>query len=98
MEIDEQWDRLYSRFIRDPSDMTTHRIKMIRHAYNLTQRNFAELLKIKYSTLIAWESGRRQPSSPAIALLKIAEAHPDFFREKHKDFFLLVSQKCVRYI
>jgi putative transcriptional regulator len=84
--------------MRAPSDMPPHRIKTVRQMYHLTQRNFAELLKIKYQTLCAWESGRRRPSSPAIALLKIAEEYPEFFREKHKDFFLLITQKCVRYI
>ncbi|MDX9850998.1 MAG: NadS family protein [Anaerolineaceae bacterium] len=51
-------------------------IKKIRDGYNLTQREFASLLGISVSTLRNWEQGRRTPEGPAMALLKVAQKHP----------------------
>ena len=55
----------------DPLD-----IKKIRDGYNLTQREFAALLGISVATLRNWEQGRRTPEGPAMALLKVAQKHP----------------------
>lgn len=55
----------------DPLD-----IKKIRDGYNLTQKEFAALLGISTSTLRNWEQGRRTPEGPAMALLRVAQKHP----------------------
>ena len=34
-------------------------------------------------TLQDWEQGRRDPQGPAIALLRIAEQHPEVFTKLH---------------
>ena len=55
----------------DPPD-----IKKIRDNYKLTQKEFATLLGISTSTLRNWEQGRRTPEGPAMALLRVAQKHP----------------------
>ncbi|MEJ2419549.1 MAG: hypothetical protein P8Y45_22015 [Exilibacterium sp.] len=34
-------------------------------------------------TLQDWEQGRRAPQGPAVALLRIAEQHPEVFAQLH---------------
>jgi putative transcriptional regulator len=51
-------------------------IKKIRDGYQLTQREFAALLGISTGTLRNWEQGRRKPEGPAMALLRVAQKHP----------------------
>jgi putative transcriptional regulator len=53
--------------------------KAIRARLNLTQEQFATRLRVSVRTLQAWEQGRRAPSGPALALLRIAEQEPDVF-------------------
>jgi putative transcriptional regulator len=52
----------------------------VRLKAGLTQAEFAELLGVSRRTLEQWEQGRREPSGPAKALLRIAEAHPKVLR------------------
>jgi transcriptional regulator with XRE-family HTH domain len=49
----------------------------IRSRFELTQRDFADLLGISVDTLRNWERGRRFPVGPARALLRIADSDPD---------------------
>jgi len=53
--------------------------KVIRSKLNLSQSDFAGLLGVSLRTLQDWEQGRRNPQGPAIALLRIAEQHPEVF-------------------
>ena len=53
--------------------------KIIRSKLNLSQSAFAGLLGVSMRTLQDWEQGRRRPQGPAIALLRIAEQHPEVF-------------------
>ncbi len=46
----------------------------IRARTGLSQEKFATLIGVKPSTLRNWEQGRRQPTGPAKALLRILEA------------------------
>jgi putative transcriptional regulator len=39
----------------------------------LSQRQFAKLLGVSVDTLQNWEQSRRQPSGPAVVLLKVLE-------------------------
>ena len=51
----------------------------IRKRLNLSQHAFALRLGVSVRTLQAWEQGRRAPSGPALALLRIADQEPDVF-------------------
>lgn len=55
-----------------PSD-----VKKIREHLNLSQSAFAALMGVSIKTLQEWEQGRRKPSGPASALLRIANRHPE---------------------
>ncbi len=46
---------------------------------NLSQSAFAGLMGVSVRTLQDWEQGRRNPQGPAVALLRIAEQHPEVF-------------------
>lgn len=55
--------------------------RLIREKLDLSQSAFAGLLGVSMRTLQDWEQGRRNPQGPAIALLRIAEQHPEVFIE-----------------
>jgi putative transcriptional regulator len=53
----------------------------IRAQLNLSQAAFAGLMGVSVRTVQDWEQGRREPSGPAKALLRIAEQHPEVFTQ-----------------
>ncbi len=53
--------------------------QQIRLKLNLSQSAFAGLMGVSVRTLQDWEQGRRDPQGPAVALLRIAEQHPEVF-------------------
>ncbi len=55
--------------------------QVIRANLNLSQSAFAGLMGVSLRTLQDWEQGRRKPSGPAEALLRIAEQKPEVFLE-----------------
>ena len=57
--------------------------QIIRSKLKLSQSAFAGLLGVSMRTLQDWEQGRRCPQGPAVALLRIAEQHPEIFSELH---------------
>jgi putative transcriptional regulator len=57
--------------------------RVIRAKLKLSQSAFAGLLGVSMRTLQDWEQGRRNPQGPAIALLRIAEQHPEIFSDLH---------------
>ena len=57
--------------------------KVIRSKLKMSQSAFAGLLGVSVRTLQDWEQGRRAPQGPAIALLRIAEQHPEVFANLH---------------
>jgi len=57
--------------------------RVIRARLKLSQSAFAGLLGVSMRTLQDWEQGRRNPQGPAIALLRIAEQHPEVFSRLH---------------
>ncbi|MBI3923031.1 MAG: helix-turn-helix domain-containing protein [Armatimonadetes bacterium] len=63
--------------------LRTHSLKRpappqtIRAKLHMSQAAFAGLLGVSLRTLRDWEQGRRKPSGPAEALLRIAEQHPE---------------------
>jgi putative transcriptional regulator len=62
------------RTLRNPASP-----KVIRTRLKLSQSAFAGLMGVSLRTIQDWEQGRRKPSGPAIALLRIAEQKPDVF-------------------
>ncbi len=65
--------------------LRTHKLKepappqVIRARLNLSQAAFASLMGVSLRTVQDWEQGRRKPSGPALALLRIAEQKPEVF-------------------
>ncbi|NIO42843.1 MAG: type II toxin-antitoxin system MqsA family antitoxin [Burkholderiales bacterium] len=57
--------------------------QVIRSKLKMSQSAFAALLGVSVRTLQDWEQGRREPQGPAIALLRIAEQHPEVFAQLH---------------
>lgn len=52
-------------------------VRAIRDRMNLSQSAFAALLDVSLRTLQDWEQGRRKPTGPAYALLRVATRHPE---------------------
>lgn len=52
------------------------KVKNIREKTGLSQTEFARLIGVSKRTLENWEQGRRDPTGPARALLKIVESDP----------------------
>lgn len=52
-------------------------VKRIRKKVHKSQPEFARMIGVSVDTLQNWEQGRRRPTGPALALLKVVEAHPD---------------------
>jgi putative transcriptional regulator len=55
--------------------------QIIRAKLNLSQSAFAGMMGVSLRTVQDWEQGRRKPSGPAAALLRIAEQKPEVFME-----------------
>lgn len=47
-----------------------------RQGTGLTQRQFANLLGIHYTTVAHWETAQKPPSGSALALLRVIRSHP----------------------
>ncbi len=68
-------------------NLRTHTLKepappqVIRARLKLSQAAFAGLMGVSLRTIQDWEQGRRKPSGPAEALLRIAEQKPEVFME-----------------
>jgi putative transcriptional regulator len=68
-----------SRGERRPSrrvELTPTRIQAVRERSGLSQAQFARLLNVSVKTLQNWEQARREPTGPAMALLRIVEREP----------------------
>jgi putative transcriptional regulator len=67
---------LRARELKEPSSP-----REIRQRLKLSQAAFAGLMGVSLRTVQDWEQGRREPSGPAKSLLRIAEQHPEVFKE-----------------
>lgn len=56
---------------------TVPRIKTLRRALQLTQKEFAERYHIPLGTLIDWEQGRKKPDKPASAYIRVIANDPE---------------------
>jgi putative transcriptional regulator len=52
-------------------------VKSLREQIGLSQSEFAGLMRVSVKTLQNWEQGRRNPTGPAAALLKIVASSPE---------------------
>lgn len=65
--------------VRKPSrtfEIDAMKIKEIRSASGLSQTRFADLISVSVDTLRNWEQGRRSPTGPAKALLRVIANDP----------------------
>lgn len=46
--------------------MVTDRLKSLRNSKKLSQKDFAQALKVSQQTVASWESGRTEPSNTAL--------------------------------
>jgi len=67
---------LVTRKLSNPSHPKTIRARL-----KLSQAAFAGLMGVSLRTVQDWEQGRREPSGPAVSLLRIVEQHPDVLLE-----------------
>lgn len=67
---------LRTRTLKEPAP-----VHVIRARLNLSQAAFAGLMGVSVRTVQDWEQGRRKPSGPAAALLRIADQRPDVFTD-----------------
>jgi putative transcriptional regulator len=51
-------------------------VRAIRKATGLSQERFAKIMHVQVGTLRNWEQGRRDPTGPAKALLKVIKKDP----------------------
>lgn len=51
-------------------------VRAVREKTGLSQVRFAALLGVSVATLRNWEQGRRRPTGPARALLRLVDARP----------------------
>ena len=59
------------------TDFPEPEVKVIREKVGLSQNRFALLIGVSKRTLENWEQGRRHPTGPAKALLRILDADPE---------------------
>ena len=52
-------------------------VKAVREQTGLSQSEFARMMQVSTKTLQNWEQHRRNPTGPAVALLKIVLTAPD---------------------
>ena len=60
-------------------------IKMVHEDLNVSQNEFALMIRVSVRTLQNWEQGRRQPEGPAKALLRIASKNPSAVLALHTE-------------
>jgi putative transcriptional regulator len=65
---------LTNRTLKQPAP-----VRVIRQKLNLSRSAFADLMGVNVRTIQDWVQGRRKPSGPALALLRIAEHKPEVF-------------------
>lgn len=51
-------------------------LREIRYKLMQTQDEFAEMIGVSLSTLLAWEKGTQRPDGPALALLRVTAQKP----------------------
>src|SRR4051812_28347910 len=94
IKSDDRFD--ISLFIQN-GGLPPSKIKAIRKKYGMTQAVFADLLGVIHVTYCSWELGIRNPSSPALALMKIADKYPEIFLSKKREIIESVMKYFGKY-
>lgn len=55
---------------------TATQIQALRARMRLSQHDFARMLRVSVKTVQNWEQGRRAPTGPAAALLRVMDREP----------------------
>lgn len=55
----------------------TSEVARLRKQHGVSQKDFANMLGVSFSTLAKWESGERKPSGASAKLLDIIRRHPE---------------------
>jgi putative transcriptional regulator len=63
--------------VEPPRGYGAGEVQEIRERLGLSQTVFARVLNSSPDTVKAWEQGKRQPEGMALALLQIADEHPE---------------------
>ncbi len=70
--------RNHSLSVNPLKNMTAEDIKTLRKSLKLSISVFSSVLGISNKTLEAWEAGTNKPSGPALRLMNMMKANPDF--------------------
>lgn len=68
--------------VQAPPIYGAQKIQRIRERMGLSQQVFASVLNASGETVKAWEQGKRQPDGMALALLEVADRHPNVLLER----------------
>lgn len=52
-------------------------VRELRQAVGASQQSFAKAIGVSEKTLQNWEQGRRNPTGPALALLRLVDSDPE---------------------
>lgn len=58
------------------TEVTAYRVRNIRQSLELSQPEFARLVRVSVGTIRNWEQGRREPEGPAAVLLQALKNDP----------------------
>lgn len=67
--------------LKKPAPMSPKQIIALRRNLKMSQPVFARMLNVGTGTAASWEKGRRQPSGPALKILRVAQKHPEVLME-----------------
>jgi DNA-binding transcriptional regulator YiaG len=59
-----------------PLSFSAEQIQTLRGRMRLSQYDFARMLRVSIKTVQNWEQGRRAPTGPAAALLRVMDREP----------------------
>lgn len=65
-----------------PPQYDPNAIQAIRERLGLSQQIFAQVLNASSETVKAWEQGKREPEGMALALLEVADRHPEALMDR----------------
>jgi putative transcriptional regulator len=74
---------------KKPAPMSPKQIIALRRSLKMSQPVFARMLNVGAGTAASWEKGRRQPSGPALKILRVAQKHPEALMESKEEEALL---------
>jgi putative transcriptional regulator len=86
LRADGRWRRsvvLPDGTVENDQILPAESAQVARAGSGLSQAKFAKLIGVSMRTLQEWEQGRKRPSGPAAALLRIVARHPDIVTALH---------------